>query len=350
MQASRTPRRSDAPVGPGSRDSERSTLNSQLPVRRGFTLIELLIVLALIGILAGLLLGGVFQVFGGAHVTQVVAEISSLDKAIQDFKLRFGVEPPSFVQIYEDGPNWGSSVSAKRSRAVVLRIWPDYDFAQRDINGDGDNTDVLTFQSTEALLFFLAGNGILNTANPQPLGFSVNPTNPFATGGQRAGPFHEFDTSRLSDLDADGNPEYRDPIPGQLLPYLYFSSYDGAGYRPFGVDDMPGNADDEILEQGGTDIIASIYMVNDQNWPMTGGRPKASAGEYINAKSFQLISPGADFRFGAGGTYIRGKGLAVFTASPDQYRSTEARQPEHDNITNFSGGVLGETTFPKPAI
>lgn len=372
MQTTRTPRRPDSLVAQGFGDSRLSTPGSQPAVQRplaprsAFTLIELLIVIAIIGVLAGLLLGGVFGVFGTARVTQVTADINSLDKSIQDFKLRFGVEPPSFIVLYEDAPNWGTGPVPLRSRALVQRVWPDFNFGTaHDINLDGDTTDTFVLQSTEALVFFLGGNGMLSTSNPQPLGFSVNPQNPFTAGGQRVGPFIQFDTARLVDVDGDvttphtamtgpipgalGGPEYMDPIPGQIVPYLYFSSYDGAGYRPFGADGMAGNADDEIIEQSGADLIQGLYMVNDQNWPNTGGRPRAVAGEYINAKSFQIISPGQDFQFGAGGTYIRGQGLATFSGM-DPYRTRDARKAEFDNITNFSGGLIGEQTIDKPAI
>ena len=353
--------------------SQLSTLNSRLPApRRAFTLIELLIVIAIIGVLAGLLLGGVFGVFGIARVTQVTADINSLDKAIQDFKLRFGVEPPSFIVIHEDATAWGmGGATTRRSRAFLQRVWPDFDFTnlgdptsatvmtdwnpnpgnrQIDINRNGTEGETIVLQSTEALVFFLGGPNMLAplspTSQPQPLGFSVNPQRPFVSGGQRVGPFFQFDLTRRSDVDNDGNPEYMDPIPGQILPYLYFSGYEGAGYRPFGADGMVGNGDDEIIEQSGTDLVASVYMVNDQNWGMSMVRPEAIASEYINAKSYQIISPGQDFRFGAGGTYIRGQGLAI-TASADQYRSRDARKAEFDNITNFSGGLIGEQTVTK---
>ena len=364
--------------------SQLSTLNSQPAARRrAFTLIELLIVIALIGLLAALLLGPVLGIFGTARVTQVTAEISSLDKAILDFKLRFGVEPPSYIVLYESAAGWNSGTAvARRNRASIQRIWPDFDFTNLsdpttatvptlpwnptagnqsiDINGNGTEGETIVLQSTEALLFFLGGHDLLRPLanNPQPLGFSVNPVNPFAASGQRAGPYHEFDMSRRSDVDQDGNPEYLDPVPGQLLPYLYFSSYEGAGYRQFGIDgtpDMAGVAqvNDEILRQGsntGPDLISSIYMVNDQQWTMPTDRPQTQATEYINPKTYQIISPGQDFEFGQGGTYLRGQGLAVkadMTPVADIYRERLQRQREFDNITNFSGGVIGELTVVK---
>ncbi|MFV0443131.1 MAG: type II secretion system protein [Planctomycetaceae bacterium] len=332
--------------------------------RRAFTLIELLIVLALIGILASLLLGPVLGVFGGARVTQVTAEISNLDKAIAECKLRLGVEPPSFIVMFEAPGDWSTNATnplVRRSRAFIQRVWPDYNFSlPQDINADGDSTDTIRLQSTEALVFFLGGNAMLRPTalNPQPLGFSANPVNPFGPGGTRIGPFFEFDTSRLTDIDGDGFPEFKDPIPGQTLPYLYFSSYDGAGYQQFGLNGTPDPAgmpqvDDEILRLGGTtgnDVIASVYMVNDPNWLMATVPPKTTASEYINPRTYQIISPGLDFQFGKGGTYIRGQGLAVkVDAMPvaDIYRERTQRQPEFDNITNFSGGAIGEQTVVK---
>ncbi|MCA9052357.1 MAG: type II secretion system protein [Planctomycetaceae bacterium] len=366
MQITRTPRRLDALIGPGSNGTPLSALGSRHAAhRRAFTLIELLVVIAVIAVLAGFLLAGVFNVFGTARVAQVSADINSFNKGIAEFGLRYGIHPPSYFVLYENGPMWGTTPLDQRSRAIVRRVWPSYDFGSHDINGDGDSTDVIRLQGMESLMFFLGGNSVLiqedlmlgaGLQQPPAPGFSTNPTNPFidrfnqsSRSSKRVGPFFDFDRARFTDVDADGNPEYMDPIPGQTMPYIYLSGYEGAGYRPFGPDGMVGTIDDEMIAIGSTPLMASAYLINDKNWPNTGGRPDAISTEFINPKSYQLISPGQDMQYGAGGGYIRGEGLATFSGM-DPYRTRDVRKAEFDNITNFTGGLIGEQTVDKPAI
>lgn len=311
--------------------------------RRGFTLVEIMVVIVILSILIALVLPAIGRARLAAQEAGVRGEISQLESAITAFKLSFGVEPPSRIVLYEKGSDWTSLSAAATHRATIRRIWPQFNFAlDRDINGDGDMTDILSMNSGECLLFFLGGimdggpagspggtvdaslaPGLKLPPDSAPTGFSKNPSNPFARGGNREGPFFEFDIGRFVDSDIDtttlsskpnGICEYLDSLPGQTLPLLYFSSYEGQGYRVTGgTKELPVPWLDD---KGKLKNFTDVYRVN-----------SASAHK---PQSFQIISPGMDHQYGIGGTY----------SATNAQLDLASRQDEFDNITNFSGGRL----------
>lgn len=322
--------------------------------RGGFTIIELLMVIIIISILVALLFPAIQNGFRSAREAEVVAEIANFDEAITSFKSRYGIDPPSFIVLYEQGagvgdPDWSVDTTSGltdghriASRALIRQMWPDFNFAaSRDINGDGDSDDYLILNGAECLVFFLGGvcetNVVDNQGNLRPsasagdpiewwgpLGFSANPNDPFRRGGNRVGPFFgDFvggDGGRLRDVasaapDPDEQmPEYLDPLSSQVNPYLYVSSYDGAGYRPWGRDGTAGNIDDEI-------VGLSIHYLQDD------GNPSTTSTLSYAPQTYQIISPGFDTEYGTGGEY---NGELI----------PSARSFERDNITNFQGGRL----------
>ena len=328
-------------------------------LRAGFTLIELLVVIALIGILAGLLVPAVVgRGMRRVRLASVRMEISQLESAIARFRGNYNMDPPSSITLYENPANnngWTSvspSPLAIESRALIRQLWPQFNFAAiRDINGNGDPDDLpITLSQGECLVFFLGGiNGnavpdpnavppvvlTLTSDNNNPdkhigacTGFSKNLANPFARGGYREAPLFEFLPARFSDVDADGFPEYFDPLPNQTMPYLYYSSYDGQGYRdtvaPFEFD----------TTASGSAGLSAAYR---QGTAATAPRWKAN--------SFQIISPGYDRPYGYGGTYLPTGSDGLPLPLCDAIGSTPAptqkqRDYESDNITNFSQGEL----------
>ncbi len=302
--------------------------------RAGFTLIELLVVIALIGILAGLLVPAVGSVMRRVRITSVRTEISQLESAIARFRANYNMDPPSSITLYEAVAGWDGDANSK---ALVRQMWPQFNFANPslDINGDGDFTDTITLSQGECLVFFLGGMGgnaagSASADNNIPLqigactGFSKNPANPFARGGNREAPLFEFLPARFTDLaetppspnptgipsfpNGDGFPEYRDPLPNQTMPYLYYSGYDGTGY-----------VTGEFVGGGLTQPYRTA---------------KAATAPAWKANSYQIISPGYDKEYGSGGPYVATGNDHLATSPPTD------RHLESDNITNFSPAEL----------
>ena len=321
--------------------------------RGGFSLVELIVVILIIAILIALLLPAIQGVRQSAIEGSVVTDIGSLEKAIAEFKLKYGIEPPSSIVLYEDPSGWSTpGALTQNSRATLRRIWPRYNFAPApppmgntgvlvDINGDGDTTDVLTLNGAECLAFFLGGLFDSTTTSTGvteyvPIGFSANPQVPFsrATGRRDAPLLGDFPSSRLRDGNGNGMPEIYDPIVNQQLPYQYFSSYDGRGYQPAGYDGSFGTVDDEILgtgyptsSSGAAYPMQTVYM--------------ATATNPQKPRSYQIISPGVDGVFGVAPPSSVPTGWGIWNQEDGVVRVTGAdRSQEEDNITNFSGGRL----------
>nr|WP_145035090.1 type II secretion system protein [Caulifigura coniformis] len=339
--------------------------------RRGFSMVELLIVITIIAILVSLLLVGVQAAVGRARVATVVSELKNLEQAIKAFESEFGMQPPSFILLYERGSDWTANDQWTRaSRSIIRQLWKDYDFTQNvDFDGDGNTGGVYkTFRLTgaECLVFFLGGMvSVDNSVTPPvytPKGFSKVPANPFgrqaggALGGARSGPFYEFKSTQLlsstSTTTGSTNPEgmyvYLDAIPGQTRPIQYFSSYGGSGYRVYGINGQLG-ASASSTEAGDNEAFYDSF-----GWVYTKTPGSAStAPEPYNPNTFQLISPGLDGEYGdanlCGGYVNATNGVqGVTTYLPPgtlPAGGTLAKTPaniarERDNITNFAGGEI----------
>lgn len=303
------------------RTTARET-SKQSTDRRGFTLIELMIVVVVIATLMALLLPAVMSVFGAGRDSQVQMEIRSLEQGIAAFKAQYGIEPPSSIKLFER-----PSQTESRDKAILRRLWPRFDFtdtppagvALPDWNGNGtagENNTSVTLRGAECLVFFLGGMRAFDSVANQLLnattGFSKDPAHPFQVqklGETRDGPFFEFKTSRLVSSNNQSNfLVYIDPLPGQsspYAPYFYASSYEGRGYV----------ATDLINGSGSQ--LTNVYSL--------------SSSTFINPKTFQIISPGADHEFGAGGTY---------TESATSANCNLSNKADYDNLTNFHGGRL----------
>lgn len=282
--------------------------------RRAFTLIELMIAIVIILILLGLLIPAIGSVRLAAQRAQVRTEISNMEAAITAFKADFGIDPPSGIVLHETSAGWNSD---QRSKNLIRKMWPQFNFGlARDINKDGSTAGNTPLNAGECLVFFLGG--IWDTSGKTPNGFSKDPANPFSVadaGGGRLGPYFEFDNGRFVDTDGDSAPEYLDSFPSQQLPYLYFSSYDGRGYR---TDEVTGTGMVDVYRQG-----------DPTDNPPTTAIP-------FKQKSYQIISPGADFQYGSGGNYDPDKNFP--SRNPPTYLYD--RTVEADNVTNFVSGSL----------
>ncbi len=348
--------------------------------RVAFSLVELMIVLIIIAILMAFL----FPAIGGAIITArnatVVSEVSNLEKAIGEFKLKYGVEPPSRIWLYEQADGWDASTNTgdasdirfRESKAVLKQIWPNIDFTYSAVTGneiDIDGNDAIgstnygriELRGAECLLFFLGGvcatedgagatlRGASGTTPPSgtattvakwfPLGFSTNPSTPFIRGGNRVGPFFEFESERILNIPGSATnrsmPEYLDTLPGQIAPYNYASSYDGRGYNT--STDAGGYIQSYTdLNLGSSSVVSPTFVyIETKTQDTADDDGDSNTSEYkadsipFNKSSFQIISPGIDQQFGTGGYYNSEEGFSGF-----------ADDVQKDNIANFRGAVL----------
>ena len=291
--------------------------------RSGFTLIELMVVIVIISILMALILPVIGGAIKNTRVTGVVNEISQLDAAIAKFKADHGIEPPSSIVLCETNADWQKNAA---SMALIRQIWPQFDFGAHDINGDNTQNGPWSLSVGECLVFFLGGmngndapsataqNNIAGHIGPCT-GFSKNPASPFDRGGSsREAALFEFLPARFTDINNNGFPEYKDNLPGQTKPYLYYSGYDGQGYAT-------------ITEFGGGALTIPYLqgaLLTSQPWMPNG---------------HQIVSPGYDRTYGYGGPYLPKTSNTIPPASSHSPTAKE-RAPEADNITNFSNGQL----------
>lgn len=281
--------------------------------RSGFTVLELMVVVMVIAILVALIFPAVNSAIARARDAQVVTEIAGLRHAALEFRSTHGEFPPSYIEIDESG--FWSTPRQRESLRVLQKVFgrefegPTWDpiaklwiaGPKRDVNHDGDTSDVIVLDGPECLVFFLGGVPSQSASGGFVLhGLSPNKTNPFAFAPgarNRVKFFEKWDASRLHDHDGDGFPDYHDLFSER---YAFFSTTATGAYR---------NSPD------GGDTGLSHYWMSDVNHPWAPG-------------SMQIISAGRDGRFGPGGSY--GDGSRLFGA----------RDVERDNITTFANGRL----------
>lgn len=294
-------------------------------------MLELLMVVAVIAVLASLILAAVGGASRTARVAAVKSEIAQLDAAIAKFTADHGIEPPSSIILYELGTDWnGTGTDTVNSRAIIRQLWPQFDFTKnRDLDNSGTTTQSFRLTPSECLVLFLGGMYTSTTTNGKTvfsmIGFSKDPTDPFApavAGASREAPLFEFQTARLIDTEKNGIPEYKDSIPNQTAPYLYYSSYGGQGYNSSEL--VPGNPPTAPINYG----LTLIYTQD----------TSSTAAPWKN-NSHQIISPGTDTIYGYGGAYTP-TGSDRLPPGTSGTPTAAQRIAEADNITNFSDGVL----------
>ena len=289
-----------------------------------FTLVELLVVMAIIGILIGLLIPTIRGVMIRAEVTKITTEISQLESGIEAYKGKVGDYPPDFTD---------PAIVVRHARKAHPRI------ADSDINAlllvayniktaaDIPNIKTWNIDPAEALVFWLSG---FSEEVTRP--FS-GPGGPLAQGRRNTG-VYDFDGRRLFAGD-DG-----DPFPVYLpagfeFPYVFFDS------RSYGYKLAPGNID--LTAQYPPPKIKNPSKFQAE---ITGrARPYMSslANEmWQNDKTFQIVFSGIGDDFGQ-------ENYKALTKNPKNHwkrypNGHNFSDGDKKNITNFSSGQLGDST------
>ena len=350
--------------------------------RHGFTLVELLVVMAILGVLAGLLAWGVNAARVAILKRAQAAEIATIAMAVEAYRTKYGDYPP-------DGSSW------PRMEAHLRKAFPNIIISElallnpanaaNNIGIRNDNDPSAhpfggrVFDPAEALVFFLGG---FSSDAQRPITGPGGPLklNPSGTGGyiyntQRENAFFEFKTSRLTlndtgtasiDESAFGENVANDLMPvyigsGPTLqqggrPIVYFDSntYQFSGYYNFYV---PGDVTQ-------SPNCARPFLSTDLNTSVS-----PSPLLYSNPKTFQIMNAGYDNLYGCMApkdisnnsplvlfTTPKGNAVAVNTTNGMFYPPTSISplpyylpsfgkfRPVDDNSSNFiDGPTFGES-------
>jgi prepilin-type N-terminal cleavage/methylation domain-containing protein len=312
--------------------------------RRGFTLIEMMVVIAVIAVLVGLLMAALFGVFSRGPATQDRADISGMTAALQNFKAKYKIYPPSRILLANNLAVYNNNISdplVAESLRVLSIMFPNMNWSNVDwSNGLGmpnlkiGNATVkaVILEGDQCLVFFLGG---LPGPSNSVAGFSTSPTNPTAAtapGGERI-KFFDFKVDRLASAHGNVFLSYNTPYDTDYRrPYAYFS----VGRR--GPNDYNSVWVSTATKLGtGLGRLSASYQNSDCT--TLGVTPYASAWSatnpptFINPESFQLISAGPDGLFGPGTT----SAATVWTLTSTAGVPNSGK----DDISNFSDRVLG---------
>jgi general secretion pathway protein G len=331
--------------------------------RPGFTLVEMLVVLAIVVVLMSLIAGAVLYFTRVGPIIQAQTEISQLHHAVESFKQKYGIYPPSKIflannlQDYLAAYQYYSNLNDTYNVAVINNSWPvtsnSMQYLQRifpkmalppgppanmgqvtqltvDWTGQFDTSLLASnpnrwkgtfLEGDQCLVFFLGGMQTLSQPGNIPTcnGFASFAKNPTWMGNvaNNYPPLYDFPSTRLTTVTRNYpkqfnvNPffAYKDPY-GTGSPYIYYSSYGTPN----------GYLSPDCLSQVGP---TSLQSMSSPYYEVV-----SPIRQYLNKNTFQIISAGADGDFGAGGLWNPGvQPVDPFTK---------------DNQSNFnSGGLMG---------
>ena len=290
--------------------------------RTGFTLVEVLVVVVIIAILMGLISNAIFSALVTAKEFAIFTEATALGQSMQSFKNHYqSGEPPADLRFfYDDGTTPNLTLTK-----FVARTFPRYDVTRLKADLDAEQIAYASFDPGYSLVFWLVG-------------FSGDPSNPFRGHHQRmqgqdlTKAFFDFDAERIVD--------------GHYFPTLpaYFADDDDDGvWDPGsafanGAWGTPGEAYDEKLAYLYFDFKSYVLIFR-------GFAPyqKVEDGQHYNHDTHQIVNAGLDRKIGIGGPP-----RAVDVDLTDTDLGTPTNGPyigdDADNITNFSGGTMGDFT------
>ena len=130
--------------------------NQSFAEERGFTLIEILVVMAIIGMLAIMVAPNIFNQQAGAQIDAALSQISSLEAALDTYRLDVGEYPDSLEGLRENISGRAAWNGPYLRRGVPLDPWGNeyvYDADGREFTlssygpdgeqgGEGDDADI----------------------------------------------------------------------------------------------------------------------------------------------------------------------------------------------------------------
>ncbi len=288
--------------------------------RRGFTLIEMLVVIAILVILVGLTAAGVMRFYSTAIKAENRNEMLQLTQALESFKQKYGIYPPSRILLSNRAATYAdtSNALAQESLKSLIRIWPNAKFTTRDIEWTGTPSQPYShvLEGDQCLVFFLGG--VQDHVNNQTLGFTDSPSDPILKG-TRQKPLFNFKPGRLYQRSTAPRPFFSYKDAHEESPWVYFSSGSGTG---------------PTATYGDHCVTLNVYPYARQLDTTT-----LQNNSFFNPKSFQLISAGEDGKLGLNRRTSTAP-PAVY-AAPYNPASPNVPINGEDDVSNFHPVALG---------
>jgi prepilin-type N-terminal cleavage/methylation domain-containing protein len=336
----------------------------QRSLRRGFTLVEMLVVIAIIGILAGLISVAAVKAIAAAKRAVISIEISELDQALKNYQNKFGEYPP-------DGTDTTISTTSNGVPDVFLRHFQRV-FPRADLTSNPEGQKQLqalqaaaqNYNPTTALAFWLGGVPENNSNSKSRLiGFSQNPKYPLeTTSTSRIGPFFDFDFNRL-DVPLNATNQifrtYTAKGVNNGYPYVYFrAELRQKGTAP--TQAPPFIKGKEVYLTKNLHAVKALFFNSPNSVAIpTNAQLQRSVKAYFdvtsqnwaNPTSYQIIFCGLDNAFGTGNLYNTGRWNTTWGTKPANFFYEYSNKNvvggydtnNYDEQTNFlKGTVIGD--------
>jgi prepilin-type N-terminal cleavage/methylation domain-containing protein len=336
-------------------------------MRRGFTLVEMLVVVAIIGILAGLISVAAVGAIKNAKRAVVTVEISQLDQALKDYKTKYNEYPPDGTDLTISPTNTTGipDVVLRHFRQVFPKadISPTTPLGQPNPQGQAQllvlQTAMQYYNPTTALAFWLGGvPETLNNPKSKLVGFSQNPMYPLTDpSNSRIGPFFEFDFNRLNVPAGAANQmcrTYTAQGANNGYPYVYFRAeigQKGRARQPFT------RGKEEYLTRSLLSVKAVYFnSPNSAVIPQTNQIPQSvkayfdvTSQSWANPKSFQILFCGFDNAFNSGNLYNTGRWNPAWNPKPAnmfyEYNNSGIPGGLDNNASDDQANFLGKPTI-----
>ena len=328
--------------------------------RTGFTLVELLVVIAIIGILLAITTGVIMRtVMGRSQQAETQQDMVALAEALERFKAEHGgYYPPSSLR--------GTNLANSNVLTVMPKLFPGLNSKFNDptqtatirvtaaLADLGLSISTVDLQGDQCMVLFLAGRHVMSSGGltEQPSGFSQNPARPFISpkdstesvsaatstnksatrAGERIPPYFKFDTTRFYQRNQSVSiASYGDGYFGTA----YNNVPQNTCYAYFSTSFVPLNpASKGVGSYSDTDCNRMTDAVGSFPTPFVNLNATTRVAikfEYVNPKSFQIISAGPDTLFGNAYKFPASNSGSDIGANPNSL----------DNYVNFYTGRLG---------